>query len=439
MNPNQATTGRHLTISTAISFVIASMIGTGVFTSLGYQLVDIQSVFPLMMLWVVGGVVALCGALTYGELGAALPRSGGEYHLLSRIVHPAIGFSGGFISATVGFTAPAVLAAMALGSYFTAVFSDFDPNRVALVAIILFHALHMISIKWGTLFQDASTAIKIILILIFIIFGFMVDIPQNISVLPITGDGELLFSSSFAVSLVWVSYAYTGWNSAIYISGEIINPKQNIPWSMLLGTVFVMGLYILLNYIFLFTTPVTSMVRQVEIGYISGMIIFGETGAKIIGMGIAILLLSTVSSYVFIGPRIMQVMGEDHNFIHFLSKKNLRGIPLNAFWLQLGISLVFIFSSSFEQVLMYAGISLILTTVLTVASLFILRLKEPYLERPYRVWGYPMTPLIFLMVNAWILFYTFRERPLESFVGIGIILLSISIYYISKFHQRSSQ
>ena len=124
---------------------------------------------------------------------------------------------------------------------------------------------------------------------------------------------------------------------------------------------------------------------------------------------------------------------------HFLSKKNLRGIPLNAFWLQLGISLVFIFSSSFEQVLMYAGIALILTTVLTVASLFVLRFKEPYLERPYRVWGYPMTPLIFILVNAWILFYTFRERPLESFVGIGIILLSISIYYISKFHQRSSQ
>ena len=415
------------------------MIGTGVFTSLGYQLVEIQSIFPLLMLWVVGGVVALCGALTYGELGATLPRSGGEYHLLSRIVHPAIGFAGGFISATVGFTAPAVLAAMALGSYFTAVFTDFDPNRIALVAILLFHALHMFSIRWGTVFQDASTAIKIILILIFIIFGFMIDTPQNISVLPVTGDGQLLFSSGFAVSLVWVSYAYTGWNSAIYISGEIINPKRNIPWSMLLGTVFVMILYILLNYIFLFTTPVDGMVRQIEIGYISGMKIFGETGAKIIGMGITILLLSTVSSYVFIGPRIMQVMGEDHNSIHFLSKKNRHGIPLNAFWMQLGISLLFIFSSSFEQVLMYTGISLILTTALTVASLFVLRVREPDLERPYLVWGYPLTPLIFLMVNAWILFYTFRERPLESLVGVGIILFSISIYYISRFNQRSSQ
>ena len=433
------TTGRYLPVSTAISFVIASMIGTGVFTSLGYQLVDIQSIFPLLMLWVVGGVVALCGALTYGELGAALPRSGGEYHLLSRIVHPAIGFAGGFISATVGFTAPAVLAAMALGSYFTAVFTDFDPSRIALVAILLFHALHMFSIRWGTVFQDASTAIKIILILIFIIFGFMIDTPQNISVFPVTGDGQLLFSSGFAVSLVWVSYAYTGWNSAIYISGEIVNPKRNIPWSMLLGTVFVMTLYILLNYIFLFTTPVDGMAGQVEIGYISGMKIFGETGAKIIGMGIAILLLSTVSSYVFIGPRIMQVMGEDHNFIHFLSKKNRHDIPINAFWLQLGISLLFIFSSSFEQVLMYAGISLILTTGLTVASLFVLRFREPDLERPYLVWGYPLTPLIFLVVNAWILFYTFRERPLESLVGVGIILFSISIYYISRLNQRSSQ
>ena len=129
---------RHLTLSTSISFVIASMIGTGVFTSLGYQLLDIQSIFPLMMLWFIGGCVALCGALTYGELGSALPRSGGEYHLLSRIVHPAIGFASGIISATVGFSAPAVLAAMALGSYFTAVFNEVNPNNIAIITILIF-------------------------------------------------------------------------------------------------------------------------------------------------------------------------------------------------------------------------------------------------------------------------------------------------------------
>jgi APA family basic amino acid/polyamine antiporter len=172
------------------------------------------------------------------------------------------------------------------------------------------------------------------------------------------------------------------------------------------------------------------MVGQVEVGYISGIRIFGKMGAKIIGIGISILLLSTVSSYVYIGPRIMQIMGEDHAFIGFLKEKNSDEIPLNAFWGQLGISFLFILKSSFEQVLMYAGISLIITTTLTVISLFILRINEPDLDRPYKVWAYPFTPMIYLIINCWILFYSFRESTFEFMVGIGIITTSIALYYL---------
>lgn len=406
------------------------MIGTGVFTSLGYQLVNIQSVFPLMMLWIVGGIVALCGTLVYSELGAALPRSGGEYHLLSRIIHPSIGFGAGIVSATVGFTAPAVLAAMALGSYLSAVIPGLDQTLIAAIVILGFHGLHMMSVTWGTKFQDGSTAIKIGLILIFIAFGLFMDAPQSISIWPKLGDGAVMLSSGFAVSLVWVSYAYTGWNSAVYVAGEIHDPKQNISRSMLMGTAFVMVLYVLLNYVFLYSAPTDAMVGQVEVGYISGIRIFGKMGAKIIGIGISILLLSTVSSYVYIGPRIMQIMGEDHAFIGFLKEKNSDEIPLNAFWVQLGISFLFILKSSFEQVLMYAGISLIITTTLTVISLFILRINEPDLDRPYKVWAYPLTPMIYLIINCWILFYSFRESTFEFMVGIGIITTSIALYYL---------
>jgi len=406
------------------------MIGTGVFTSLGYQLVKIQSVFPLMMLWIVGGIVALCGTLVYSELGAALPRSGGEYHLLSRIIHPSIGFGAGIVSATVGFTAPAVLAAMALGSYLSAVIPGLDQTLIAAIVILGFHGLHMMSVTWGTKFQDGSTAIKIGLILIFIAFGLFMDAPQSISIWPKLGDGTVMLSAGFAVSLVWVSYAYTGWNSAVYVAGEIHDPKQNISRSMLMGTAFVMVLYVLLNYVFLYSAPTDAMVGQVEVGYISGIRIFGKMGAKIIGIGISILLLSTVSSYVYIGPRIMQIMGEDHAFIGFLKEKNSDEIPLNAFWVQLGISFLFILTSSFEQVLMYAGISLIITTTLTVISLFILRINEPDLDRPYKVWAYPFTPMIYLIINCWILFYSFRESTFEFMVGIGIITTSIALYYL---------
>ena len=429
---NKESKVRHISVWTASAFVISSMIGTGVFTSLGFQLVDIQSVFPLLMLWVIGGVIALFGAISYSELAAALPRSGGEYHLLSRVIHPAVGFAGGFVSATVGFSAPAVLAAMALGKYLSAVFIELDPTMVAFFVIIFFTLLHCFSIKYGTIIQDTTTAIKIGLIIIFIIAGFSISDPQQINIFPIAGDMSLILSSGFAVSLVWVSYAYTGWNSTVYIAGEVKNPQKNIHKSLLISTGFVMILYVLLNFIFLYSTPISQMIGEVEVGYISGMKIFGSMGANIIGIGIAILLLSTVSSYIFIGPRITQVMGEDHSFLKFLAIKNNNDIPINGFILQFIISMLFIYSSSFEQVLLYAGITFIISTTATVVGVFILRKREPNLNRPYKAWGHPWTSGIFILLNIWILFYTFLEQPLESIIGLSIVLTSLGIYFFGR-------
>jgi APA family basic amino acid/polyamine antiporter len=303
---------------------------------------------------------------------------------------------------------------------------------VAFIMILSFHLLHTFSLKWGTFFQGWSTAVKVGLIFVFIIAGLMVTGNQVISVFPKTGDMKLMMSSGFAVSLVWVYYAYSGWNSTVYFVGEVQNPQKDLPRSLLMGTSFVMVLYILLNYVFLYTTPMAEMAGQVEVGYISGVKVFGETGAGIIGLGISILLLSTVSSYVFIGPRIMETMGEDHSYISVLAKHNKQGIPAYAFLMQLVICLIFIFTSSFEQVLMYTGIALIITNSATVIAVFVLRKREPDLLRPYRVWGYPWTPTVFLLVNVWILFYTFKEQPLESIIGVSLFLASIALYYLGK-------
>jgi len=232
--------------------------------------------------------------------------------------------------------------------------------------IITIHGLHSTSLKWGTLFQDWSTAMKIGLLLLFIINGFLVKNPESISIIPKTGDWDVMLGSGFAVSLVWVSYAYTGWNSAIYVAGEVKNPMREIPRSLLISTGFVTLLYVLLNFIFLHTAPVNELIGKVEVGYISGVFVFGQTGAKIMAIGISILLLSTVSSLIYIGPRIMQTMGEDHSYIKILARRNGDGIPIYAFALQLVISVIFLFTSSFEQVLMYSGIALIITTTITV-------------------------------------------------------------------------
>ncbi len=416
---------------TASSLVIASMIGTGVFTSLGFQVVDIKSIFPLLMLWIVGGIIALCGALTYSELGAVLPRSGGEYNLLSKIYHPSLGFLAGWVSATVGFAGPAALAAMALGSYLKTVFPGLPADHTAAIAVILFSLIHGSSIDIGSLFQNFFTLLKMALILVFLGAAFFVETPQDITILPQSGDWDLLISPYFAVSLVYVSYAYTGWNASIYIVGEIKNPRVTLARSLLLGTMIVMVLYVLLNFVFLYTVPLDALSGQVEVGFLSGTSMFGESGGKIMSLAIAVLLVSTVSAYIFLGPRITMVMGEDFAALKWLSVKNTKGIPVNSFYFQLMIALIFIYTSSFDQVLIYASFLLILITTLTVAGIFVLRIRQPNLPRPYKAWGYPFTPLIFLVVSVWTLTFVIIDKTFESLIGIGILITGLVIYFIT--------
>ena len=420
---------RHIGVWTASAFVISSMIGTGVFTSLGYQLVDINTAFPILLLWLIGGIISLFGAFSYSELASAFPRSGGEYSILSKVYHPAVGFIGGFVSSTIGFSAPAVLAAIALGKYTVAIFPQLNSTIIASVIIILFNLIHSQTLKYGRLIQDWTTIGKIVLIVFFIISGLLIDSPQNISFLPISNDGSLIMSSSFAVSLVWVSYAYTGWNSTVYIAGEVKNPQKNIHYSLLFSTAFVTVLYILLNFIFLFSTPISEMRGMIEVGFIAGVNIFGDQGGRIVSGGIALLLLSTISSYVFIGPRITQVIGEDFKYLRFFSKVNNSGIPINGFIFQLTISLIFILTSTFEQVLLYAGITFIIINTITVIGVIVLRFYQPTLNRPYKSWGYPWTQIIFTISNLWILYFTFKNQPFESLIGIGIILISLIFYF----------
>ena len=420
----------HLSLWTSVSFIIASMVGTGIFTSLGYQLLEINSIFPLMLLWAIGGLIAFCGALTYSELATIYPRSGGEYSLLSTILHPSVGFGAGVVSATIGFTAPTVLASIALSSYLSAIFQNIDTSLFSIFIITIFHIIHARSINIGTIFQNISTLIKIIFIFIFIGFGLNIENPQEVTLLPVKGDLDLIFGAPFAVSLVWVSYAYTGWNSVIYVAGEVENPHRNITKSMLISTGIVMILYLLLNYTFLFTTPIKTLKGEVEVAFLSGIEIFGINGGNVISICISILLLSTISSYVYLGPRTLAIMGQDYKELKFFNKKDLKGIPTNAFTLQFLLSILLILTSSFEQVLMYTSICLIITSSLTVFSLFFSRFKDKDMHRPYRAFGYPLTPLIYLILNFWILFYSFSESTFESIVGALIFLCSTLVYFL---------
>jgi APA family basic amino acid/polyamine antiporter len=420
---------RSIGLSTACGIVIANIIGTGVFTSLGFQLPSIHSGFALLMLWIVGGIAALCGALCYGELSAALPRSGGEYHFLSQIYHPAVGFMAGFVSATVGFAAPIALAAMAFGKYFHGVFNFGSPVALSFIVVWLVAIFHFGKLEVGSAFQNLWTLLKLLLIAALIVAGFFVTPKQPISFLPAGGEAASIFSAAFAVSLVYVMYSYSGWNAASYITGEIKAPEKTVPRSLVLGTVVVIVLYVLLNAVFLFSTPANELSGQVEVALIAGKHIFGDNGGRMVGAVICLGLVSAISSMTWIGPRVTMSMGEDHWFLQMLGRKNQYGVPVFAIAVQLVIVNLLLLTGKFDLIVIYIQFTLLLCSLLTVAGVIVLRVTNPMLPRPYRVWLYPIPPLIFSAITIWMMIYLLQSNPRESLAGLLTAMVGLLLYF----------
>jgi APA family basic amino acid/polyamine antiporter len=423
----------HFDRRTITAVVVANMIGTGVFTSLGFQLLDIRSGFVIMMLWLVGGLAALCGALSYAELGAAMPRSGGEYNFLGRILHPAAGFVSGWISASIGFTAPVALAALTFAAYAGASIPLLaEPSAQKLLAIaliLLLAAVHSRSHRSSGRLQNAFTLLKVAIIIGFCVAALLFAEPlQSLPLHPVAGDSSLLFSGAFAVSLIYVSYAYTGWNAATYLSGEMIAPQRNLPIVLLGGTAIVTVLYVALNYVFLKVAPIALMSGQIEVGAIAARSAFGELGGRIVGAVLALLLISTASSMTVAGPRVLQVIGEDFAALSALGRQNADGIPHVAVWFQSLTAAAFVLLSGFQSILLFTGFTLALNSFATVAALFVLRHRRPDLPRPYRVPLYPLTPLIFLGVTGWTLVYVLRSQPAEGLFGLSLVLAGLLFY-----------
>lgn len=423
--------------STASAVIIANMIGTGVFTTLGYQLLEIKSGFVLLALWAIGGLAALCGAMSYAELGAALPRSGGEYHFLSRIYHPAAGFVSGWVSATIGFAAPTAAVAITFAAYISAALPGTLPSwfgkGLACALVLGLSAIHASNRRNSSGLQLGFTSLKIVLILAFCGASlWAVQNPQPISFLPQAGDGGLIASGTFAVALIYVSYAYTGWNAATYLSSELEEPQRTLPRVLLAGTALVSVLYLLLNFVFLRVAPINAMEGQLEIGYISAQYAFGEGGARFVGGMLALLLVSTVSAMTLAGPRALQVLGEDYPALGALGKVNRHGVPANAIYVQAGVALLFILTSTFQTLLIFAGSMLAFNSLLAVLGVFVLRWREPGLARPYRTFLFPLPPLIYLALTTFTLVFVLRDNPMTGLFGAGVIGVGLVFYFISR-------
>src|SRR6266566_5049787 len=403
--------------ATATAIVIADMIGVGVFTSLGFQVKDITSGFSLLLLWVVGGIAALCGALCYGELGAMFPRSSGEYNFLARSYHPAFGFLAGWVSATVGFAAPIALAAMAFGEYFKAIVPGIPPLVLGLAVSWLVALVHLRGIREGSAFQNIWTALKLALIIGFLIAAFVFGSAQSIS---------------FAISLVFVMYSYSGWNAAAYIVGEIREPHRSLPRALFTGTLIVAILYVGLNAVFLYTTPIDQMVGQIDVALIAGRHAFGDWGGRLVGALICVGLVSSISAMTWIGPRVTVAMGEDMRLLRMFAHKSKNDVPSTAILFQLGIVNLLLLTQSFEAVLEFVQFSLIFCSFFAVLGVIKLRYTHPNQPRPYRAWGYPFTPLIFLAVAGFMMYYLVTNRPVQSLAGFAMMIAGLAVYYASR-------
>ncbi|GAL84732.1 hypothetical protein MYP_1960 [Sporocytophaga myxococcoides] len=424
----------------AICVVVASMIGTGVFTGLGFQAAGIKSVSALLLLWLISGVVTICGALTYAELATHMPRSGGEYHYLSKIYHPIVGFMSGWISLTVGFAAPIAVSAMAFGFYISKI-NQMDKALLATCLITGLTALNLFGLKTGSRFHNLATIFNVVLIITFIFAGYFFVESKHFQLSFSRPDLSAIMDPAFAVSLIYASFAYSGWNSAAYIAGEVSEPEKNLPKALFFGTLIVLVLYLFLNFIFLYNVPVEDLAGRVEIGFIAGIKVFGLVGGKMMALLISLGLIASVNALIITGPRVSQTMGEDYPALKKISVNNRFRSPWIAILLQSFIALSLIYTSTFESVITYIGFTINLSTTLTVAGVFIFRLrmeKKYGNKKEYRTWGYPFVPVIFILQQCWMLFYLGKEKSEASLAGLITVAIGVLLYFIvdRKNHKR---
>ena len=443
---------RNIGLGTAIILVIANMIGTGVFTTSGFIMESLSNPASMLLCWFIGGILALTGALCYGELGAIFPRAGGEYVFLRESIGKPFGFLSGWVSLIVGFSAPIAAASIAFATYLyksmavdSAGKEIIDISGIITVSpitltgisiIILFSVIHWYSLNIGSRIQNLLTSFKILVILAFIILGLFIGNgnPGNFSSGPIQNS---LFTGKFASSLIFISFAYSGWNAVAYIGSEIKNPSRNIPLSLFWGTMIVIFLYMMLNVIFIYALPVSEMSGAVDVGAKAAISLFGVKTGSLFSIAITICLMSVISAMILTGPRVYYAMARDNAFPRWFGDVNIRHTtPGKAILLQAVIAIIMVLTSSFDKLLMYIGFTLSFFAMLTVIGLIILRMKNPGLERPYKTFGYPVTPVLFILSSLWIIVYSIKDNPFVLFYGGGTVVVGILIYMYYHYKTR---
>jgi APA family basic amino acid/polyamine antiporter len=427
MNPtqNRRVVGKY----SGAAIVISNMIGTGIFTTTGLMAEMGARSGDIIIAWMIGGLLALCGALCYGELGANMPESGGEYYYISRILHPALGFLSGWVSLIVGFSAPIAAAAMAMQIYLQHVFSFWPVRTTAVVTILIFSALHAYDLRLGARVQVVLVVLKITIILGFITGVFIAGPGPDIQIVSDISP-DFWFGPSFAVILIFVAFAYFGWNAASYIGAEITKPGRNLPRALILGTVTVTVLYVLVNIAYLSASSVEQLKGVESIAGVVGTKLWGAGGGRLISFLISVGLVSTVSAMIITGPRVYEAMAKDGLFPKFLARLDKHGVPSWSVAFQAVTAIIIVMTATFGTLLIYIGFTLNIFAALTVISLFRFRKEKSSFTRVCR--GYPVTPIIFLIFTIWMTVWSIRSQPVAALAGLGTLGAGYIIYLVHK-------
>jgi len=430
---------RKLGLFPATNIVVANMIGAGIFTTSGLLMSGLNNPVLMIALWVAGGIIALCGALSYGELGAAMPGAGGEYLFLSRLYSPIFGFLSGWVSFIVGFSAPIAASALGFSEYFTRAVPGLalwlqnngimEPKLtsklLAISVILIFTAIHYRGIKYGARIQNALTILKILLIVILLTAGFSSgrgDFSNFTRTAGVTSG--LAGWKTIGLSLMWIMFAYSGWNASTYLGAEIKNPSRNLPGSLIYGTLIVMVLYLGLNVLYVYGINPEEMKGVISVGGLAMGNLFGKSAEVLFSILISFALFSSLSAFIIIGPRVYYSMAKDGLFFKSAARIHKRfQVPSNSILLQCLIAVILVLSGTFEQVLTYMGFALVIFPVLTSIGIWRLRKHNP---ESLRIKGFPITQIIYIYAGLMILVLSILDRPLESSIDLLTVEVGIT-------------
>lgn len=434
---NSSALPRRIGWFTAGCVLVSNVVGSGIFTTTGFMARDLGDPGLILSVWLVGGLIALAGALSYSELGAALPVAGGEYVYLRRAYGPFVGFLSGWTSFTIGFSAAIAAGAVSFAAYLTQLLPLDDerglPSTVIALALLwLITGVHLTRVGSEGLLQRILTVLNMGGIVALIVAGLMV------------GEGDwshLSHSDAHAapsiglsiVSLIFALYAYSGWNAAVYLAGEVTEPARAIPRALIGGTLFVTLLYLVLNAFYFYALPVTDLAQPPLLPVASkvAVALLGVDAARFVTMVLCLLIAGAMSAMVWAGPRVYYAMAKDGLIPALFAKTpGPQHTPTHAILLQSLWASVLIVSGSFEQLVIYSGTMLTIFSALAVGAVLVLRHKEPDLPRPYRTPFYPFIPGFFILMSIVIIWNAVSERPLEAGLGIATVLAGTPLYLL---------